>query len=191
MNEVGAGARSRGTILLIGARGSGKSTIGRLLARATASSFVDLDELTLERLGGESVAAVWARSGEAAWRRAETEVLAEVLEADRPAIVASGGGTPTIDAARRLIERYRRLGRLRVAYLECPAEELLRRLAIEPGDRPSITGADPMAELPSILADRRSTYQAVADLIHTEYRRSPEQIARDLAHSLALPMPGE
>ncbi|MCH7962234.1 MAG: hypothetical protein IIC49_07845, partial [Planctomycetes bacterium] len=89
------------TVLLMGLRGSGKSTIGREFAAASGRTFIDLDELTLVRLGTESVAEAWARFGESAFRAAEREELDRVLRS-RPSgrtIVALGGGTPTAPGA--------------------------------------------------------------------------------------------
>ena len=151
-------------ILLIGARGSGKTTLGRQLARRLDRPFIDLDDVTLERLGAASVAEVWSAQGEGAWREAEAATLVDLLR-DGGQVVALGGGTPMVPSARRAIERAREDGRGHVVYLACPAAELARRLRGDPGDRPSLTGRDPAAEITQVLAERESTYRALADLV--------------------------
>jgi shikimate kinase len=150
--------------LLIGARGCGKSTVGRRLADASGRPFVDLDDLVILRLGAPSAAAAWSLHGEPGWRGAESEQLHVVLR-ESGRIIALGGGTPMIESAHRAIERDRHAGRARVIYLRCAVGTLRERLRREPGDRPSLTGADPIEEVGTVLAGRSARYEAVADII--------------------------
>ncbi len=150
-------------ILLIGLRASGKTTVGRRLAGLLRLPFVDLDERVLSSFDHPTAAAVWAAHGESAWREAERRALKEALAATGQ-VIALGGGTPMIAAARTMIERARPRGEAFVVYLRCPAEELARRLAREPGDRPSLTGAPPDEEVAEVLASRDPVYRALADL---------------------------
>jgi shikimate kinase len=69
-----------------------------------------------------------------------------------------------IDAARTILEHARADGEAWIIYLQCSVEELERRLRNEPGDRPSLTGDDPVAEIGAVLAAREPTYRALADL---------------------------
>ena len=133
----------------MGLRGSGKSTVGAVLARRLGRPFVDLDALTLRRLGAATVRAVWQEHGEETWRAAEAETLDETLQADGQ-VVALGGGTPMIEAARALIEDLRREGQVWVVYLQCPVPELTRRLRDSSRDRPSLRGADPAEEIAQV-----------------------------------------
>ncbi len=80
-------------IYLIGYMCSGKTTLGRALARATGRPFVDLDDLIEERAGC-TVREIFASRGEAAFREMETEALAAASETPGGAIIACGGGTP-------------------------------------------------------------------------------------------------
>ncbi len=77
-------------LILIGLRGSGKSTIGRLAAARLGRAFVDLDDLTPRELGCSGVADAWARFGEAAFRTAEIAALKKVL-ALTDHVIALGG----------------------------------------------------------------------------------------------------
>jgi shikimate kinase len=170
--------------LLIGARASGKSAIGRLLARRLVRPFVDLDDLALVRFAEATVQEVWTAHGEAAWRQAELKALTDVLTDDGQ-IVAMGGGTPMIDEARERVDSARRAGRARVVYLQCSAAELSKRLRRMPGDRPSLTGADPADEIADVLATRERTYRTMSDFVVESDRMSPEMAADRIAAMLA------
>lgn len=153
-------------LLLIGLRGSGKSTVARALALRQHRAFFDLDEITPTLLGCTSVADAWSSHGEAAFRGAESRALSQTLGAQRGAIIALGGGGPTAPGAAELIERETRAGRARVVYLRCSPELLAQRLRSIPGgpgaSRPSLTGADPIEEIATIYAQRDPLYQRLA-----------------------------
>jgi shikimate kinase len=146
----------RTATVLIGLRGSGKTTLGRLLAARRAVPFVDLDDRTVAASGHPSVSAMFRTLGEPAFRRAECAALEAVLERDAAAgsVIALGGGTPTAPVARALLEAARDAGRIRIILLEAPPAVLGARLAVAPGDRPLLVGAD-FAEESEILAARR------------------------------------
>jgi shikimate kinase len=166
-------------ILLMGARASGKTTVGRLLAEATGRTFVDLDELVLARFpAAATVAEVWRTAGEARWRAVESDCLEAALR-HHGQVVALGGGTPMIDSARRLIETARRTGRATVVYLRCDASRLAERLRTDPGDRPALIGADPVSEVQAVLRAREATYLALADVV-TNAAAGPGTIVQDL-----------
>lgn len=148
-------------VVLIGARASGKTSVGCLLASQLGLPFVDLDDRALSRFEEQSVAQVWERHGEAAWRDAEAAALEDLLdESDR--VIALGGGTPMIDRARRTLEQVQANEAARIIYLRCPGSVLQHRLRQETGDRPSLTGDDPAAEIIAILAAREPVYSELA-----------------------------
>src|SRR6266700_2747109 len=81
-------------IILIGLSGSGKSTVGRILAQRLDKPFFDLDAL-IESECGESVSAIFARYGEEYFRSCESRVLARVAQTEENAVIAAGGGIVT------------------------------------------------------------------------------------------------
>ncbi len=174
-------------LLLIGLRGSGKTTIGRLLGDRLGwpGGFLDLDDLTARHLGGAgSVGEAWAKHGEPTFRRAEKEVLVSVLRRDQQ-VIALGGGTPTAPGAANLLEAERRAGRVRIVYLRADPEVLRGRLSrTDMSNRPSLTGADPLAEIDAVFARRDPAYLDLADEVVDANVGSAEQVADHVARSL-------
>lgn len=155
-------------LLLIGLRGSGKSTIGRALADREGRPFLDLDDVTAGFLLCGSVAEAWARHGEAGFREAEARALAAALR-DDGRVIALGGGTPTAPGAADLIGAATREGRAVVVYLRCSPEDLRRRLAMlheaALANRPSLTGRNALDEIPAVFAQRDPLYVSLASRV--------------------------
>lgn len=139
---------------LVGPRGAGKSSVGARAAALLGVPFVDSDSRVEER-AGLSVAQIFARRGEPAFRALEREVMLELLELDPPAVVATGGGS-VLDAD----VRARLAAHPAVIWLSAPLAELRRRVRLAP--RPSLTGADPVDELGPIVRAREPLYRACA-----------------------------
>ncbi len=150
-------------ILLIGLRGSGKTTIGRELAASLRKPFVDLDDHTARHLGAPSVAEAWKEHGESGFRNAEAQVLRRVL-ATPGQVIALGGGTPTAPDAFHLIETAQKQDKILVIYLRASSKTLRERLAqADNSNRPSLTGDDVITEVDRVLAARDSKYRELAD----------------------------
>ena len=155
------------TVLLMGLRGSGKSTLGRRLAEALGRVFVDLDDETVARLGGETVMEVWERVGEMGFREAEAAALAEVLarEVMDGQVIALGGGTPMAPGAERLIKMATDKG-VSVIYLRASPDFLRARLeASDIDDRPSLTGASTLDEIEAVFDQRDALYRSLATVV--------------------------
>ena len=149
--------------------GCGKSTVGWALAGALGVQFVDLDERIAQSLGA-SIPEIFARRGEAAFRREETRQLRAVGGLER-VVVATGGGTYCSEANRRLI---RESGGVAV-FLELPWEVLLSRLPGRNADRPKFR--DPSAA--QQLYERRLPDYRTADvLLQLDGSESVDQVAR-------------
>jgi shikimate kinase len=147
-------------IVLTGFMGSGKSTVGKLLAESTGWNFIDLDR-EIERRDGRSVPQIFAESGEAAFRKAEAAALASVL-GKRRVIIALGGGAPEELGNRLLLEQTPRTA---IVYLAAEFSELVARCHKE--------AEDPTAIARPVLADesiasarfgrRKPHYERIAD----------------------------
>lgn len=144
---------------LLGYRGSGKSTVGRLLAERLRQTFVDTDELVARR-AGVSIKDIFDRQGEAAFRDMENQVVAEVSQlADH--VIALGGGAVLREDGRRLLKG----GGLKLIYLRCEPDELVKRIASDPATsrtRPDLTElGGGIEEVRRVLAAREPVYRAV------------------------------
>lgn len=147
-------------LVLMGLRGSGKTTLGALAAARLGLPFVDLDDRTRALLGAASVAEAWRTRGEPAFREAEARALAAAL-AGPVSVIALGGGTPTAPGAADLL----RQGRANIVYLRADASTLRARLAStidSDANRPSLTGGDPLREIEAVLAQRDPLYIGLA-----------------------------
>ena len=148
---------------LIGARGSGKSTIGPLLAQRLGMEFIDADASVLDRFQESTVQEAWRVHGEAAWRSMELEVALELLEGEGQ-VLAMGGGMPIIPGVGDAMQEAQEAGRLVVIYLDASEELLASRLSGLEGDRPSLTGEGVIEEIGAVLADRDPVYRALCDM---------------------------
>ncbi len=162
----------RGRIYLVGFMGSGKTSVGRQLARELGWQFLDLDE-QIERRRGLSVAEIFEQDGEAEFRRLETAALRETLTA-RDTVIATGGGTLTRWENREMIQRHGVM-----VWLEAPLDVMLRRCR-EGSRRPLLSTEERMTAL---LAERLPGYRG-ADLRADSAGAGPEETARFIAGRL-------
>lgn len=136
--------------------GSGKTAVGRQLAKELGRDFVDSD-VEIERRTGVDIPYIFEREGEAGFRAREKTVLAELTALD-DIIVATGGGA-ILDPDSR--ERLSRSGI--VVYLKTGVDEQLKRTR-HARKRPLLMADDPRAVLESLMAVRRPLYEGLADL---------------------------
>ncbi|NUO01826.1 MAG: shikimate kinase [Saprospiraceae bacterium] len=130
-------------IFLTGFMGSGKSHTGRLLGEALGIPFVDLDDW-IEKQEGQSIAEIFAASGEAAFRKIEQNALRSMHNFDF-VIVSCGGGTPCFFDNMDWMKEHGI-----TVYLQIPAAELCRRLIPEMAHRPLLKGLNELTMLPFI-----------------------------------------
>ena len=143
-------------VILTGLRGTGKSSVGKVLAQRLNFAFVDTDT-RIEELAGCHIAAIVAQHGWEHFRALERQVVTQVAATDRH-IVAAGGGT-LIDAENARLLKTHGV----VVLLVCELSILQRRLALG-SNRPSLTGQGSAAvELAQVWEARRERYKAVAD----------------------------
>ncbi|AHM72573.1 shikimate kinase AroL [Yersinia hibernica] len=144
------------TIFMVGARGAGKTTIGKALAQALGYRFIDTD-LFMQQTLQSSVAEIVAREGWAGFRLQESMALQTVTAPKT--VVATGGGAVLSDENRTFMRHHGN-----VIYLRASAKILAERLAEDPEDaqRPSLTGKPIVEEMLDVLASREPLYQEVA-----------------------------
>lgn len=149
-------------LLLIGLRGSGKSTIGRMLAARLGREFVDLDDSTAALLSCSTPGEAFSTHGESVFRIAENRALMnESVIGGR--VIALGGGTPTAPGVRHALEEDLREGRAVIVYLRAMPEVLKARLrATDTSTRPSLTGAGTLEEIEAVFAARDPLYRQLA-----------------------------
>lgn len=145
-------------IILIGMPGSGKSTVGRQLARRLGVSFTDTDQRIEQRLGC-SIRAFFEQEGEERFRSLEERVLEEVVADRSVGVFATGGGAVLRQANR---SRMRQSGR--VVYLHALADDIFRRLRKD-GTRPLLQTADPLQRLRDLYAQRDPLYRETAHYV--------------------------
>jgi shikimate kinase len=162
-------------LFLIGPRGSGKTTVARLLADELEWPWLDADDV-LEERAGQSIRAIFAAEGEAGFRARESEVLAELCRLSCH-IIATGGGVVLAESNRALL---RSSGR--VVWLTADVETLWQRMQADdatPERRPVLTvgGREEIAE---VMRVREPLYRSCADLIVETGERTPAEIADEI-----------
>ncbi|HEX2079898.1 MAG TPA: shikimate kinase [Longimicrobium sp.] len=161
-------------VVLVGMMCSGKSAVGAALAPRLGWTHIDLDR-EIERAAGRTVREIFAAEGEAAFRRMEAEATARI--AGRTGIVLSPGGGWMMNPA--LLDSLG-VGTL-CAWLQVSPEEAVRRSLAAPGERPLLAGADPLAAVRRLLAEREPHY-ARAQLALPTDGRSADEVAAELDH---------
>jgi shikimate kinase len=172
--RIGAGGRPGRGLVLIGYRGTGKSTVGRIVAERSGRRFVDADR-EIEARTGRSIRSIFAEGGEPAFRESEERTLAELVVEAPGAVLATGGGAVLREANRR---RLREFGF--IAWLSADPTELARRLGADTSglaERPALTAAGTLEEIARVLADRTPLYQGLADAVVPTDGRDPRDVA--------------
>ena len=157
-------------LVLVGLPGSGKTTVGTLVARQLGAPFVDIDALIVRR-EGRPVALIFAERGEAAFRDMERHAVQAAL-AREPAVIAPGGGW----ASQEGVLAEARSAALLV-YLRTQPDTAARRAG--PGNRPTLMGGDPGDLMRGLLRDREAAYLEADVTVETE-GRSADDVAAEV-----------
>lgn len=176
---AGAQAETR-NIVLIGYRGCGKSTVGRLLAERLGWQHIDTDQLLRQRLN-RSIAEVFSCEGERFFREVESEVIAELAPA-QPAVISVGAGAVVSEHNRK-----RLCGLGCIVWLRASVPELHRRITSDQesaSTRPPLSDADPLAEINATLAARASYYEQLAEVRIDTTDVPPERVATMILQQL-------
>ena len=164
-------------LYLIGFRGSGKTTVGSLLADAIQLPFRDLDQL-IQAHSGRNVAEIFRVSGEVSFRELEANLLTKVA-AESPSVISLGGGACLAEQNRSAIKLSGR-----AVWLRAEPETLWGRIQNDPQSsttRPALTQFDGLKEVHRLLELRESTYAACADYVIDTNAVTPLDAATEIA----------
>lgn len=168
-------------LVLLGLRGAGKTTIGRLVAERLGWPFIDTDALVVER-AGRTIRDIFERDGETSFRDLETEVLRESGLRDR-CVIAVGGGALDRPGNRRLLGTDACF-----VWLNAPDAVLLARMRDDPANsalRPPLLGGTPAEELVAIRARREPIFRELAELELSTDGPSPRELAERVVERLS------
>lgn len=165
---------SRGVnIALTGFMGTGKSTVGRMLARELGLKFLDIDDL-IEKEAGMPVKEIFRVRGEASFRRTESEVIEKLSEGSfGDGIVLSTGGGAVVDPLNR--KRLKQWGAL--VCLRASVDEILRRVGGR-DDRPLLSGPDRRETVERLMAEREEAYSDADFTVDTTSEKIEEVVGK-------------
>lgn len=167
------------SVSLVGLPGSGKTTVGRQLARRLRLPFLDSDHIIEEHLGC-SIREYFAKEGEAAFRDVEQQVIADLARSPTGSVVSTGGGVVLRPANREVLHEH-----TKVVYLKSYPEELYRRLRHDQS-RPLLQVVDPMAKLRELFEVRDPLYRETAHFVLETGRPSVATLVNMIVMQLEL-----
>ena len=167
-------------LVLIGMMGAGKSSLGKKLARRLDLPFFDADN-EIEAAADMSIAEIFEKHGEAAFRDGERRVISRLLK-NGPQILALGGGAFMDADTRAEIKQYGIS-----LWLDVALDELVARVKRKPGKRPLVKGTDVQAKLSDLLATRGPVYAAAdihAKLSRADHAKALAQLLKEIERYL-------
>jgi shikimate kinase len=174
----GAASAEAPLAILIGPPGSGKTTVGGLLAGLLGVGFLDTDA-AIEAVAGKPVADIFVEDGEPAFRDLERAAVAAAVRGDGAGRVVGLGGGAVLDPVTQEL-----LAGHRVVYLETGFTELAKRVGLD-RPRPLLIGINPRAQLKTLLEQRQPVYAGLAQVTVSTDNREPAQLAAEVAELLS------
>lgn len=151
--------------------GTGKTTVGRIIANRLNWRFMDTDSL-IEQKTGRTISEIFAQQGEEAFRKLESDMVSRLRHL-RSMVIATGGGVVLKPDNRDALQRSGL-----VVCLDAPAEAIVARLS-DRTDRPLLVSADPAARVGELMEVRAPAYAAIQHHVNTA-GHSPEEIAQEV-----------
>jgi shikimate kinase len=173
-------------LYLIGYRGVGKTSVGRLLAERLGREFIDAD-VELERRAGRTIAEIFAADGEGAFRDLESEIVADLTRREQ-LVVALGGG------AVMRSQNCEALAGAAAVWLTADAETILARVNADQTTgqrRPNLTTSGHLEEIVQLLALREPVYRRCAVLTVDTEGKTPQQVADEILERLPPQFSGQ
>lgn len=168
-------------IFLVGLMGSGKTTIGRALAKKLNLRFVDADH-EIEARTGATIPLIFEIEGEASFRQREADVIRD-LTAQQGIVLATGGGAVLNEQSRRFLH-----GRGTVIYLRASVNSILQRTSHD-RNRPLLQTADPRARIEELSKQRAPLYEEVAHIIIETGRPNVQSVVQNILTQLERSAP--
>ena len=169
-------------VCLIGYRGTGKTTVGRILAERLGYRYIDTDD-EIEKRAGRTIADIFRDQGEGAFRDLESTVIADVVQPSQ--LVLSLGGGAILRPENR--QRIQECGV--VVWLRAPLETIAERMGLDPHTedrRPKLTEHGTLDEINAVLQERWPLYQACASISVDTDGRSPQAVVDLIVEQCAL-----
>ncbi len=148
-------------VTLIGLMGAGKTTVGLYLASKLGVDFVDSDR-EIEAQAGATIAEIFSRDGEQFFRKVEAKTIAEILERQKPLVLATGGGAYLNEETRKVIA-----GKSVSIWLRASLETLLERVE-QSAARPLLNNVDKREMLQKLMKDRYPIYEKADIIVDTD-----------------------
>jgi shikimate kinase len=169
--------RKISNLALIGFMGTGKSSVGRLVADTLHFTFLDTDDV-IEARAGKSITDIFAQEGEPAFRQMECRIVEELIRRERT-VIATGGGLPVNPANLTSLKTH-----ALVVCLWASPEKIFERVRHQT-HRPLLHDPDPLGKIRSLLAAREPFYHQADVLVNTEMR-SLKEVAHQVIHQYRL-----
>ena len=162
----------RRNVFLIGPMGSGKSAVGKILARMLDAPFCDSDA-EIERRTGVDISYIFEKEGEARFREREREAIDELTRIE-PIVLATGGGAVLLEENRRALAE-----RGFVVYLQTSVDQQVHRVR-HARHRPLLMNVDPEAKLKDLMHERARLYESIADMTVVTDGRKVQSVAEEI-----------
>lgn len=164
-------------IVLVGNMGAGKTTVAKVLAQRLGRTFIDSD-IEIERVAGMPIPQIFSQRGEPHFRELEANVIASILRAPKPIVLAVGGGSLNNEITRSLIRKTST-----VVWLRAPHDVLVQRVEQTRSTRPMLQD-NPNQQLKDLAEQRDPIYADTADLSLDTHDKEPQQVAAVIAEQL-------
>ncbi|MEV0583363.1 shikimate kinase [Nonomuraea sp. NPDC050310] len=161
--------------VLIGAPGSGKTTVGRLLAAKLGVGFRDTDA-DVEAVAGKPVSDIFVEDGEERFRELEAEAVRQAL-AEHDGVLSLGGGAVLREATQALLDGHP------VVYLQVGLSDAVQRVGL--GSARPLLVLNPRSQLKKLMEERRPIYERLAVLTVATDGRAPQELAEEIVEGLA------
>jgi shikimate kinase len=171
------GSRHIHNIALIGFMGTGKSSVGRLIADQLRFSFVDTDDL-IEARAAKTISTIFSDDGEPAFRKLEQDIVAELASRNRT-VISTGGGVGASEANLASLKQH-----ALVVCLWASPEKIWERVRSQT-HRPLLREPDPLAKIRQLLTARELFYKQADVLLNTELR-SLKEVSQQVLHQFRL-----